>query len=314
MRYHNYKFCVPNEKQVRLISNTDAKNEADDQFAIVHALLSPKCDNVGMIAAHYGINRDLDSMEKSYDEIIKILEIMQMKESVPVFKGAPTPMKNTNTPIDSEGARFIIEEAMKEDDRPLFVIFLGPVTDIASAFLLEPRIAKRLTVIWIGGGQYPVGGPEFNLGNDKHAANVLFSSPIEVWQVPKDVYEMMPVSMAELEYKVEPYGQIGKYLFEQLVTHSMEEIPRKSAFRTGETWVLGDSPAVGLILYEHRFCFDYIKAPLIGENEEYIHTKRNRPIRVYKSVDARLILEDFYAKLALYSKKDIDYKVNKSLK
>lgn len=304
MIYNNYKFKVPKEKEIRLITNTDAKNEADDPFAIVQALLSPKCDNVGMIAAHYGITRDADSMEKSYDEIIKILEIMGMKESVAVYKGASNPMKDKSTPIDSSGARFIIEEAMKDDDRPLFVIFLGPVTDIASAYLLEPRIAKRLTVIWIGGGQYPTGGPEFNLGNDINAANVLFSSPIEVWQVPKNVYEMMPVSMAELEYKVEPYGNIGKYLFEQLVEHTMEDAPRTSAFRTGETWVLGDSPAVGLLLYEHRFCYDWIEAPVIGDNEEYIHTKRNRPIRVYKSIDSRLILEDLYAKLALFHAKE----------
>ena len=42
MRYTDYKFHVPEEKIVRLIVNTDAKNEADDQFAIVQALLSPK--------------------------------------------------------------------------------------------------------------------------------------------------------------------------------------------------------------------------------------------------------------------------------
>ena len=53
MRYTDYKFHVPEEKIVRLIVNTDAKNEADDQFAIVQALLSPKFENAGMIAAHY---------------------------------------------------------------------------------------------------------------------------------------------------------------------------------------------------------------------------------------------------------------------
>ena len=53
MRYTDYKFHVPEEKIVRLIVDTDAKNEADDQFAIVQALLSPKFENVGMVAAHY---------------------------------------------------------------------------------------------------------------------------------------------------------------------------------------------------------------------------------------------------------------------
>jgi len=33
----------------------------------------------------------------------------------------------------------------------------------------------------------------------------------------------------------------------------------------------------------------------------YVHTGRNRPIRVYETMDSRFILEDFYAKLKLFS-------------
>ena len=66
MVYDRYEFPVPQEKQVRLITDTDAKNEADDQFAVVQALLSPKMDNVGLIAAHFGIDRVADAMEASY--------------------------------------------------------------------------------------------------------------------------------------------------------------------------------------------------------------------------------------------------------
>lgn len=54
------------------------------------------------------------------------------------------------TPVDSEGAQLIIREAMKNDPRPLYSTFLGPLTDMASALLIEPRIADRCTVIWIG--------------------------------------------------------------------------------------------------------------------------------------------------------------------
>ncbi len=302
MIYDKYKFKVPKEKEVRVITNTDAYNEGDDQFAIVQTLLSPKLDNVGIIAAHYGIDRDLDSMEKSYEEVCRIFDAMKFDKEGMIFKGAHKPLDNKVTPVDSEGARLIIKEAMSDDPRPLFVTFMGPLTDLASAYLIEPRIANRLTAIWIGGGKYPIGGVEFNLGNDIHAANVVFSSAIPVWQVPKDVYEMIPVSFAELEYRVEPYGEIGKYLFNQLVAHSQADIPRKSPFRTGESWVLGDSPAVGLILYEHRFEFDYVPAPQITQDMAYIHTGFNRPIRVYKRIDPRLILEDFYCKLALFDK------------
>lgn len=301
MVYDRYAFAVPQEKQVRLITDTDAKNEADDQFAVVQALLSPKIDSVGLIAAHFGTDRVPDAMEASYRELETILDKMYLPKDGLLYHGAPHALPDRTAPVVSEGAKLIVREALKDDPRRLFVIFLGPLTDLASAYLMEPRIANRLTAIWIGGGVYPSGSPEFNLGNDVNAANVVFSSKIELWQVPKNVYEMMPVSLAELQVRVRPYGEIGRYLFDQLIAHSQEEIPRKSDFRTGETWVLGDSPAVGLILYEHRFEFDYVPAPYITQEQVYVHTGLNRPIRVYKSIDSRLILEDLYAKLQLFA-------------
>jgi len=304
MVYQDYQFSVPAEKMIRVIVNTDAKNEADDQFAVVQALLSPKFDNVGLIAAHFGRDRFDDSMERSYQELQLILQKMKMKEEGLLFHGAERALPDPVTPVVSEGAKLIIREAMSEDTRPLYVLFMGPLTDIASAYLMEPAIAGRLTVIWIGGGCYPAGGQEYNLKNDIHAANVVFGSAIPVWQVPKNVYEMMPVSLAELEYKVRPQGDIGRYLFDQLEEHSREDIPRKSVFRTGETWVLGDSPAVGLLLYEHRFEYEWIQAPYITQEMLYAQVKTNRPIRVYKRVDPRLILEDFFCKLALFAQKN----------
>jgi inosine-uridine nucleoside N-ribohydrolase len=301
MRYTSYAFTVPDEKVVRVITDTDAKNEGDDQFAIVHALLSPKFENVGFIAAHYGIGRDVDSMERSYQELKQLFSAMDFPSDGMLFRGATHPMGSKTVPVESEGARMIIEEALKDDPRPLYVLFLGPLTDLASAYLMEPRVANRLTAIWIGGGKYPSGSIEFNLGNDIHAANVVLSSSIQVWQVPKNVYEMIPVSFSELQHKVLPCGKIGQYLFEQLNAHAQEDIPRKSGFRSGESWVLGDSPAVGLVLYEERYDYDWVPAPIIGSDMQYIHTGQNRPIRVYNRIDSRLILEDLFSKLALFA-------------
>lgn len=299
MRYTDYKFHVPEEKIIRLIVNTDAKNEADDQFAVVQALLSPTFEHVGMIAAHYG-TRHADSMERSFRELEQIFDKMQFPKENMIFRGAEHAIPDRQTPVVSDGAKLIVREAMKDDDRPLFAIFLGPLTDLASALLMEPRIAGRMKAIWIGGGRYPAGSVEFNLGNDINSVNVVFQSKMELWQVPKNVYEMMPLSLAELEYKVAPYGEIGEYLLQQLDEHAQEEGPRNSAFRTGETWVVGDSPAVGLLLYEHRFEFDWIQAPLVTDDMAYIQTALNRPIRVYRHIDSRLILDDLFAKLALF--------------
>ena len=302
MRYTDYAFEVPEEKIVRVLIDTDAKNEADDQFAIVQALLSPKLENKGFIAAHFG-TRLPDSMERSYAELEKIFDLMGFEKEGMIFRGAERAIQDKAVPQVSEGARKIVEEAMKNDARPLYILFLGPLTDMASALLMEPRIARRCTVIWIGGGRYPSGGIEFNLGNDIEAANVVFSSKVPVWQIPKNVYEMMAVSFAELELNVYPHGAIGKYLLEQMNEHAKEDIPRLSDFRSGETWVLGDSPAVGVLLYEHRFCYDWVQAPLITKDMTYVQTGLNRPIRVYREVDSYLILNDLYAKLALFAAK-----------
>lgn len=185
----HYNFPVPEEKMVRVITDTDLCNEADDPFAVVQALLSPKFDNVGVVAAHFG-TRDPNGMQKSWQGLKDLTAQMQL--TVPVLHGAPHALPDAATPVPSEGAKLIIREAMKEDTRPLFVLLLGPLTDLASAYLQEPRIAGRLTAIWIGGAPYPVGGPEFNLGNDVNAVNVVFGSTMPVWQVPKNVYEMMP--------------------------------------------------------------------------------------------------------------------------
>ncbi|MBQ4580143.1 MAG: nucleoside hydrolase [Clostridia bacterium] len=299
MIYSNYKFHVPFEKQVRVITNTDAKNEADDQFAIVQTLLSPKLDNVGFIAAHYGTKHS-DGMERSYRELETIFDKMGFNKEGMLYHGAPHAIPNTKTPIDSEGAQLIICEAMKDDPRPLYITFLGPLTDMACALLLEPKIASRCTVIWIGGGPYPHGGIEFNQDNDINAVNVVFRSKVPVWQVPKNVYEMMAVSLAELEHRVRPCGAIGEYLCDQLDQHAFEDGPRQSDFRSGETWVLGDNPTVGLLLYEHRFEFDWVNAPLVTHDSTYVPDVRNRPIRAYRHIDSRLILEDMYAKLALF--------------
>ncbi len=300
MIYDNYKFEVPDGKMVRVITDTDAKNEADDQYAIVHALLSPRMDNRGFIAAHFGSMKSKTTMMDSYREIETVFDKMQISKKDMIFKGAETALEDEKQPKPSEGAELIIKEALSDDPRPLYVTFLGPVTDLASAYLMEPRIANRLTAIWIGGGPYPAGGREYNLSNDIIAANVVMKSSIPVWQVPRNVYQMVKVSLAELEYRVRPYGEIGKYLFNQLNEYANGQWGA-AGYRTGEIWVLGDSPAFGLILCDHEFNYDWIAAPEFSKEMSYIHTGTNRPIRVYKSVDTRFILEDFYAKLALFT-------------
>ncbi|HEX8323893.1 MAG TPA: hypothetical protein VF595_08255 [Tepidisphaeraceae bacterium] len=48
-------YTVPDAKRVRVIISTDAANEIDDQYAIVHALLTPQLIIKGIVSAHFGV-------------------------------------------------------------------------------------------------------------------------------------------------------------------------------------------------------------------------------------------------------------------
>ncbi len=289
---------LPIEKRARLILNTDAKNEADDQYTIVHALLTPTFDLHGIIPAHFGSIKSKTSLRDSHDEVVKILDLMGLWNRVRVEPGAEGSMPNETTPMASAGARLIIEEGMKDDPRPLYVAFLGPLTDMAAALLMEPRLNERnICVVWIGGGQWPVGGREYNLSNDIHAANVVMKSKVQLWQIPISVYRMMAVSYAELMERVYDKGAIGKYLVEQLIDWNLRMHAGPIEHRS-----LGDTPALSVILNPNGGISEWLPAPEFNNLMNYVHTGANRPIKVYHSIDVRYILEDFYAKLNRFTR------------
>ncbi len=285
------------ERLRRVIINTDAKNEADDQFAIVHAILTPMFELHGIIPAHFGSLKTATSLQDSHEEVERLLSLMDLEGKVRLEDGARGPLPDETTPMPSPGADLIIEEAMKDDPRPLFVAFLGPLTDMASARFMEPKLNERNVVcVWIGGGHWPVGGREYNLSNDNHAANLVMRSSIEVWQIPMRVYRLMAIGYAELRERVYDKGPLGEYLVDQLVDWNN----RWKTHGPIEHRSLGDSPAIGVMMYPECGNSQWRPAPEFSTLMNYVHTGRNRPIKVYEDVDQRFIQEDFFAKLARF--------------
>jgi purine nucleosidase len=286
----------------RVIIDTDAKNEADDQFAIVHALLSPSLDVCGLIAAHFGTSRSERSVEESRAEIDLLLDLMGLEQQVTVANGAPSGIPDEQTPRDSAGAQLIVAESkLATPEEPLFVAFLGPLTDMASAILLDPSIVDReVVVIWIGGvgyggvESYP--GVEFNLRNDIAAANVVYDSGITVWQVPSNVYSQVSVSYTELEEKIGGTSKLADYLINQTVEWNRTYWPEPIESRS-----LGDSPAISLMLYPRGGNFRMTPAPRFGQEGHYLPGS-GHPIRVVESVDVRFLLEDMFAKIRKFGR------------
>lgn len=325
-------YQVPKNKKVRVIIDTDTYAEGDDQFAIVHALLTPKFEVLGIVAEHFGKRFD-NTMEKSYEEIKRLLTKMG-REEVPVYRGELAALgeiaigedgsisgKDGSIPNPSEGVQFIIEQAKKEDDRPLFVLNMGAITNLAKAIQVAPEIQELLTAIWIGGGPYDGAIMDFNCGNDVKAANVVLGSKVELWQIPMSAYTMMEVSFFELYDRVFPYGEVGRYLVDNLLRVSDVECAmtfegwpmfdkaskaeKTMIIRSGEGWSLGDSPAVGVLITGQNKHQEKLRARYIEADGSYgAYVSEDRMIRVYHSVDSRVILEDFYAKLKYFYSKE----------
>lgn len=305
-------FTVPESKKVRVIVDSDAACECDDQYAIVHALLSRKLEVKGLTAEHFGISEP-ESMNESYQEMKRLLELMEI-DDVPMFHGEKIPLthQKKETGEVSEAADFIITEALREDSQPLFVLCQGAVTNVAAALRKNPDIGKKMTIIWIGGTNYPYGGYEFNTWNDIEAANVILESSADVWMIPMEVYGTLQVGFEELYFKVAPYGKIGNYLFEQMMEGNHRITEKLAAkmkvekpadylnFPNGGSWAFGDSGAVGLLLSTNSGAFEMKKAPYIHEDGSYEIKENAKEIRYYKNLNERFILEDFFNKLAYY--------------
>lgn len=288
-----FQYAVPEPKKIRVIVDTDAACEADDPFAITHALLSPKLMVKAVVAAHFG---EAGSMERSFDVILTLAGLIP--SDVRVLHGQQAPILTDRSV--SEGVQAIIDEARTEDSHPLWVLCLGATTNIARAFQAAPDIIPRLTVVTIGGQPYgapPIGFREFNFGNDVAAANLLLGSGANVLQVPFDVYSMMRVGLVELKRKVQPCGLLGLYLFDQMLKYNGSDA---ATWTAGESWSLGDNPAVGIALHPGCGVRETRKALRVNEDTTYRDEPLGTDITVYRTVDSRYVLEDLFAKIALF--------------
>ncbi len=312
-------FRPPAGPRYRLISDNDYSGDPDGLYQLVHHLLSPSVDIRAVIGSHLAPGDPFDPSTQqatnAYRQILQILRLMRLTGRVSAYQGSNAALIDARTPQRSAGAQAIVAEAMRSDSRlPLFATFGAGLTELASAYLIEPRIAQRLTAVWIGGPEYPdLGVPpppgstgiEYNLRIDVTAAQVVFDSPIPLWQVPRNAYRQALVSMTELITQVRPAGRIGNHLYERLI--DIFELATGGGLNMGETYILGDNPLVLLTALQSSFEADpsssrYVTrfAPRINDDGTYTPRESGRQIRVYTDLDVRLMFSDLFAKLQIH--------------
>lgn len=278
----------------RLIISSDAANEADDQFAIVHALLTSTLDVRTIVPAHFGRP---GSRDESRAEIDLLLDLMHT--TADVLDGSAVALPDEGTPMPSAGSLAIAREALSGDDR-LYVAVLGPLTDVASALLQYPEIAERdVVVVWVGGPPYEgvaAYHPEFNLINDVHAANVVMESGLAVWQIPMSVYTMIGVGGAELRARLAGTSPLADLLIERVASVNAAADYGPLDFRS-----LGDSPAIGAVMNAAGLRWTERAAPRFSLSGGLVPGRADRLIRVCDAVDTRWLVEDMFAKLIAFA-------------
>lgn len=306
------------QPRMRIIIDNDFSGDPDGLFQLVHHVLSPSVDIRGIIGSHLGKGAGFDEGESSARNACKKThEVLQLMgaDTLRVAEGAAHAMSNASTPIPSEGSRLIIDEAMRSDtSTPLYILCGAGLTNIASAYLQNPEIAHRLTLIWIGGQEYDelpppnYSMPEYNLNLSIAAAQTIFNlSDIPLWQVPRYAYRQCIYSMAEMETKIKPCGKIGNYLYTS-IANLMQDMKRWGN-NLGEVYILGDSPLVLLTALQTGFEPDpasshYVirQSPTIAPDGSYHYNPNGRSIRVYTRLDTRLLFADMEEKLKLTKK------------
>lgn len=164
----------PAEGPLRMIVDTDAANEVDDQYALALALGFPERFRIeGVVAAHFG--KGQKSLDASYDEARRVLRLAGV--DVPLKKGALAFEAADRVP-EAEGVDFIIERARAATpEDPLWLVLLGPMTNGAAALKKAPEIADRLVVFWHCRSKWPSECRNFNAKNDPIAARLAFELP-----------------------------------------------------------------------------------------------------------------------------------------
>jgi len=184
----------------------------DDALAILFACRSPELEILGIsvvsgnVHASKGVVNALRTLEVVGRQDIPVYmgqtkPLLRKHESAEEFHGsdglgdAGLPMPS-GKPRPERGVKFIVDTVMNSEPGEVTLISTGPLTDIASAILLEPEIVKRVDrLIMMGGAynvtQYGFGNAtpvsEYNIYADPEAAKVVFESGIPITAVGLDV-------------------------------------------------------------------------------------------------------------------------------
>lgn len=167
-------------KLTKVIFDTDANNELDDQHALAYLLFSSDVfdlKGVTVNATHGG-----GALEKHYEEAKRILQFAKAETVVPLLRGADQSYSAILPNIADKkhdgyaAVDFIIKTAKANKGEKLVIVAVGKLTNVALALKKDKQLSKKIKVVWLG-SNYPDPG-EYNLNADTVAMNVVLKSDV----------------------------------------------------------------------------------------------------------------------------------------
>lgn len=217
----------------KIIIDTDPG--IDDAMAILFALAAPELEVVGLTTIFGNVETPLATLNA-----LHLLEFAG-KPRIPVAHGAERPLQGTfrgpsaavhgrdglgetnqtppsTTPHAQSAAQFIVSMIMAHPGE-ITLVPVGPLTNIALALLLEPRIVQNVAEVVIMGGAATVNGnvnpaAEANIYNDPHAADLVFTAGWPLTMVGLDVTTKVIMDEPYLAELRAPGRKTGAYINE----------------------------------------------------------------------------------------------------
>lgn len=290
--------------KIDVVLDTDTYNEIDDQFALSYMLLSKEKLNCKAIyAAPFHNTRSSgpkDGMEKSYDEIIRLLEFLG--EDVPVFKGSESYLPNEKEAVISPAAKDLAERVNEySPENPLYIVAIGAITNVASAMLLNPKMAENAVVVWLGGhADHYHNTKEFNMFQDIAAARVVMGSGVPFVQLPcMGVVSEFRISKPELEYWLKGKNPLADYLADTAIKEA-------DSYAFGKPWtrVIWDVTAVGWLVNDCGYLMDSRLVPTKLPTYDFYYSEMpNSHLMCYVySINRDELMKDLFDKIINFKK------------
>lgn len=167
-------------QRIRVMLDTDANNELDDQHAIAYMLFSGDRFDVQGITVNR--TRGGGGIDDQMAEAVRVVRLAGLHGQIPVVKGADgsfeqiAPHVSTAAFDGSEAVRFIIERAHAGRGSRLVVLPVGKLTNVALALKKDRSIGPKIRIVWLG-SNYPDPG-EYNQENDEPALQYVLDADV----------------------------------------------------------------------------------------------------------------------------------------